>query len=922
MTLKSGTRLGPYEILSPLGAGGMGEVYRAADSKLRRDVAIKVLPAAFSADPERLARFEQEARLLAALNHPNIAGIYGLEESDGVRFLALELVPGETLAERVARGPVPAQEALGLSRQIAEALEAAHEKGIVHRDLKPANVKVTPDGQVKVLDFGLAKAFGAAVPGGEASPGGGVVDLSHSPTATYRGSREGIILGTAGYMSPEQARGKPVDRRTDIWAFGCVLYEMLTGRLAFQGETLSDTIAKILEREPEWPALPAALPGRVRDLLRRCLEKDHKRRLRDIGDARLEILEIEEASSGRRPAGSADSGQTGVVQSGAGTGALRSRSVSLGALLGIAAAAALAATVATWFFSAPRDSTPRQVTRFSVELAGSEQLPLDAGPAVALSPDGRRLVYVAVRDGVSRLYLREMDALDAALLSGTEGAQGPFFSPDGEWVGFFAGVKLKKVSITGGSPVALADTLESRGASWRADGAIVFSPDAAEGLVSVAAAGAAAPRSVSVPDRGKGERTHRWPQVLPGERGIIYTIGKLDSPDFYDDAQIAVQMPGTGESRILVEGASMARYLDPGYLIYARAGTLMAVPFELDRLEVSGVPVSVLDGVATDTTTGAAHYGVSGNGSLAYVPGTSTFLNSTLVWVDRAGKIEPLLDTPRFYREPRFSPDGARLAVSLYGSRANIWVHDLIRGTFTLVTSGGGEGFPVWTPDGRRILFSAGRGGRANIYWKPADGSGEEERLTTSEYYQEPGSVSPDGRLLVFVEAANETGADLWLLPLEGERRPRLFLRTPFMEYSPRFSPDGKWIAFTSNRSGRFEAYVRPYPGPGVEWQVSNEGGMHPSWSPDGRELYYAESNRLMVVAVQTRPSFSVSRPRALFEMKFAIGAAAGSRYSIAPEGRRFVMIQPHEAPVPPTRINVILNWAEELERRVPRGAN
>ncbi len=903
MALSPGTRLGPYEILSPLGAGGMGEVYRARDPRLGREVAVKVLPSAFSGDPERLARFEREAQLLASLNHPNIAAIHGLEESNGVRYLVLELVPGETLAELLAAGPLTTEAALGISRQIAEALEAAHEKGIAHRDLKPANVKVTPEGKVKVLDFGLAKAFA-----GDSS----ATDLSQSPTVTRGATREGVVLGTAAYMSPEQARGKPLDKRTDIWSFGCVVYEALTGRQAFSGETVSDTIAAILGRDPDWQALPETTPANIQLLLRRCLQKDVTRRLRDIGDARIEIEERLNSSGALLPS------TAGISAPKRGR---RQRAVSWS----LAVLAALSIGVALWsLMRAPRTPT-RSIARVVVPLPPTDRLALGALPVIALSSDGTRLVYVANHGGSTHLYVRSIDRFEAALVPGTDGAESPFFSPDGQSVGFFAEGKLKKVSLSGGAPLTLCSAPVNRGGSWGLDDSIIFAPSITWGLFRVSSAGGT-PKPLTVPDRKKGEYGHRWPEILPGGKAVLFTVWTGTS---FDDARIAVVSLETGERRVLIEGGTYARYVPSGHLVYARAGGLLAVPFDLNRLEVTGPSVSIFEGVSMNPTFGGAEFSSSADGSLAYVPGGLRVGEETLVWVDRKGVAQTLPAPPRGYMSPRLSPDGQRLAVAIVGTNIGLWIYDLARGTLTRLIASGPIPFPIWTPDGKHLTFTSALGGALNLYWMPADGSGAAEPLTRSEDAQWPGSWSPNGQVLAFTEADPTTGYDIWVLGLDGDpstplgagRKARPFLQTASNEYLPMFSPDGRWLVYGSDESGRQEIYVRPFPGPGGKLQISTEGGTELMWARNGRELFYRNGDKMMAVAVETKPTFAAAKPKLLFEGHYEPGVFAYEpNYDVAPDGQRFLMIKGSEQESAATQINVVENWSEELRRLAPAG--
>jgi Tol biopolymer transport system component len=723
--IAAGTRLGPYEIVAAIGAGGMGEVYQAHDTKLERDVAIKVLPEAFAHDPDRLSRFQREAKMLAALNHQNIATIYGLEQSNGMSYLVMELVSGETLQQRLAReGRLPIEDALGLCRQIAEALEAAHEKGIIHRDLKPANVKMTAEGKVKVLDFGLAKAFA----GGESGS-----DPSNSPTLSAAGTMLGVILGTAAYMSPEQARGKAVDKRTDVWAFGCVLYELLTGQQAFHGDTVTEILAAVLRGEPDWPALPPAIPTNVRALLRHCLQKDKTLRLRDAGDASIEIQEaLAVPRIGPTSAGPATHGWRQALVSG---------------LAGVVMA--VVAGLAVWTLKPATPPAPRPVTRFTITLPLGQQLSgFDSGSAVALSPDGTHLAYVASQGGTQRLYLRVMDNLDGGPVRGTEGAVEPFFSPDGRWIGFFAGGKLKKVSVDGGAPLALGDAVNPGGASWGSQGTIAFEPSLTA-LQQVSDAGGT-PRPLTRLE--KGDLFHRSPEFLPGGKAVLFAV--IGAGGF----QVAVQSVGADDRRNLIPGGSQPRYALSGHLVYAQGGNLLAVPFDRQRLTVTGPTVPVVEGVLQSPVTGRAQYNVSATGSLVYVPGgIARVAPRTLVWVDRKGMEQALPAPARAYTYPRLSPDGHRVAVDIAESGENIWIDDLDRHTLTKLTfQGDGNLMGAWTPDGKRIAFGSNKDGLYNLFWQLADGSGGLEPLTRSEDIQVPNSWSHDGQLLAFI-ARNPT---------------------------------------------------------------------------------------------------------------------------------------------------------------------
>jgi hypothetical protein len=855
-------------------------VYQAHDTKLGRDVAIKVLPEAFAHDPDRLSRFQREAKMLAALNHPAIATIYGLEQSNDTSYLVMELVSGETLQQRVAReGRLPIEEALGLCRQIAEALEAAHEKGIIHRDLKPANVKVTPDGKVKVLDFGLAKAYA----GGESDS-----DPSNSPTLSAAGTMQGVILGTAAYMSPEQARGKAVDKRTDIWAFACVLYELLSGQQAFQGDTVTEILAAVLRGEPDWSALPATTSTTARALLRRCLQKDKALRLRDAGDASIEIQEALTAPS--------------VSPTGTGPA---TRGWKHPVVLGLAVlVGAVVAALAIWTLKPTTPPPSRPVIRFTITLPPGQQLADQ--PAVALSPDGLHLAYVANQGGSQQLHLRAMDALDARPIPGTEGATQPFFSSDGQGLGFFADGKLKTVSVTGGAALTLGEvTHNAFGASWSSQGMIAFGPSVTSLQYLSDAGGAPQPLT----RLEQGEIYHGWPEFLPGGKALLFAVRR--PPGF----QVDVQSVGAGGRRKLIPVGTRPMYALSGHLIYAQAGTLMAVPFDPQRLLVTGPPVPMVEEVLQTATDGAAQYTVSATGSLVYVRGNPRAAPSSLVWVDRQGREQPLRAPARVYSTPRLSPDEQYVAVTVVGSESNIWVVDLARGGLTKLTSqGSGNYMGAWTPDSKRIAFISTKDGPFNIFLQRADGSGGLERLISSENSQHPDSWSPDGQRLAFYEINPDTGFDISVLGI-ADRKVQPFLHTPFNELGAQFSPDGRWLAYLSDESGRNEIYVRPYPGPDPKRQISTDGGVEPMWNRNGRELFYRSGNAMMAVNITAQARFEAGTPQRLFEGSYL------PVYDVSRDGQRFLMIKPSEpALAAPTQINVVLNWSEELKQKVPAG--
>jgi serine/threonine-protein kinase len=917
--LSPGARVGPYEIVSAIGAGGMGEVYRARDAKLGRDVAIKVLPDVFGGDPERVARFEREAQVVASLNHPNIAIIHGFQESDGVRALVLELVEGETLGEIIARSPVPLADALAISRQIADALEAAHDKGIVHRDLKPDNIKLTPEGKIKVLDFGLAKML-EPEPARHPSFAG-----TMSPTLSIHATYGGVILGTAAYMSPEQARGKPVDRRTDIWSFGCVLFEMLTGRQAFQaGETISDAVAHILTREPDWNALPPDTPSHIRTLLRRCLQKDPSKRLPHIGLVRLEIDDGPAAADELAPAAASSAPQPASKK-------------RVAIALGVLFAAVAAGVVATWALMRTAPAVPQQL-RFSIIPSLTQPFTVNGFfRNVTIAPDGRHVVYVAPSGaGTSLLMVRALDQLEAVPLRGVSGAASPFMSPDSRSIGFFAqlaGGDLKKVSITGGPALTLCRYQGTpRGATWGTDDSIVFATnDLSTGLLRVPAAGGE-PKVLTKPDPANGEQDHLFPSMLPGSRAVLFTIAPADG--ITDNSQVAVLDLTTGQRKTLIRGGSHAQYVDPGYVVYAVSGSLRAVRFDPDRLAVSSEPVPVVDQVMT-FGTGAGLFDVSRSGTLVYVPGGATSGTGTprsLVWVDRHGQEESIPAPIRTYVFPRLSPDGQRVAVDIRDQENDIWIFDLKRPTLTKLTfNPGPDSWPIWTPDGRRVVFGSTRGvgAQQNLFWQPADGTGTAERLTTSANIQQPHSFSPDGRSLVVYELVPSSFSDLTLLPIgslsekppTGKLDTQPLVYTAAAENAGEISPDGHFVAYHSNESGQPQVYVRPFPEVNKgRWQISTEGGTRPAWGPDRRELFYMNPDgAMMAVPVQTTPTFSAGNPTKLFEGQWFRGQS-GRTYDVAKDGR-FLMIKDavtNEQGSAAT-MTVVVNWVEELKQKLPK---
>ena len=829
----------------------MGEVYRATDTKLGRAVALKLLAPALATDADYMARFTREAQVLASLNHPNIAAIYGLEESNGVRALVMELVEGPTLAERIAAGPLPLEETLHIAKQIADALEAAHEKGIVHRDLKPANVKITPEGVVKVLDFGLAKAPEQSPP----------ISAS-SPTLTMRATQAGVIMGTAAYMSPEQASAKPVDKRADIWSFGVVLWEMLTGRQLFSGETISHTLADVLRAEIDVRKLPAGTPQLIRDLVRRCLDRDTKTRLRDIGEARIAIQKylanpVDDA---------APTPPTATTR----------RTWLPWAIAGIAIA------VGGWWPSSSPVEQP--LMRLDLDL-GADAKFAQGRPSLALSPDGTKLVYaVAGPDSRFHLWVRRLDQVSPVMLTGTEDADSPFFSPDGRSVGYFADGKLKKIGIAGGAPVTLCDAPAGCGGSWGEDGSIAFAPNIGSAIFRVASAGGT-PTPLTQLDSAKSERSHRYPQFLPGGKALLFTANTNTSS--FDAAAIELLSLSDGRRKTIHQGATFARYLSSGHIVFVDRGTLFAIPFDLRRLETASALFPILEEVVYSPIAGGGQFDVSRNGTMMYLAGKSDAGEVTVQWLDASGSLQPLLAKPGFYVDPSFSPDGSRLALATMGGDQNIWIYDWKRDTMTRLTFGSGRAtHPLWFPDGRHLVYTGGGG----LFWIRGDGSGKPQRLAESSGL--PTSFTPDGKWLAWGNAISpvEGGPEQWQL---GKSEPVHHTQSG-RPYSS-FSPDGHWLAYASSESGRSEIYVRAFPGAGGKWQISNAGGTMPVWSRAGRELFFRpiDESRIMVAPYETKgDSFVPGKPRLWSEAAFTtLPFSILPNFDIAPDGKRFAVL-------------------------------
>jgi serine/threonine-protein kinase len=899
-----GQTLANYKILDKLGEGGMGEVWRAEDTTLGREVAIKVLPEAFTADAERLARFEREARVLATFNHPRIAGIYGLEDVDGRKLLVMQMAEGETLAEIIDRNPIPTERALKIALQIAEGLEAAHDKGIIHRDLKPANITINDKGDVTILDFGLAKALDDSDAASGSNPG-----LSLSPTLTAGMSTAGVLLGTAAYMSPEQARGENADRRADVWAFGVVLMEMLTGNRVYAGKTLSDTLAGVLAREPEWGDLPETTPRRIHQLLERCLEKEVSHRLQAIGEARIAIERfLADPTADEISAESAAAPSSGLKR-----------------LLPWAVAGALAVALALTAVFLPTEGAEKTTTRLEVKVS-DDPLFISLGAGVELSPDGRHMVYATDGEDGRVLSVRALDQLAGTpLVAGSSQSQPyhPFFSPDGQWVGFVTPTELKKVPITGGTPIALCKVNRGRGASWGPDNTIVFAPSRNSGLFTVSAAGGE-PVPLTTVDTETDEGAHYWPQVVPGNK-VVFTVVHLGS-GVADEANIESVDLETGERKVLHRGGAYGRWVPSGHLVYIRENTLFAMPFDIDRMEATGSPSPMVQGVTTNTGNGGSQISFSSNGTLAYVSGVIGVPDYQVLKMNRQGVTSPLWEEPGTYANPKLSPDGRLLSLTvLRDGNWDIWVYDLERGVATRLTFDDGyEGDQVWSPDGAYLAYSSDAGGHESPYRKRTDGSGEAELLAELSHDFWATSMSPDGKWLLGEIQADTF--DLWAVPADGKGEPVEYLATQFFERFPAISPDGNWVAYMSDESGRPEIYVRPFPAASGKWQVSDGGGSWPSWSRDGSELFYRNQEGLMSAPVSTENgTFRAGRPTQLARASFSgdqigitVSGSIFSDYEPMPDGENFVVLLGGEDQGLQTHVTLVTNWFDVLRETLP----
>ena len=877
--MQIGARIGAYEVIAKLGEGGMGEVYRATDSHLKRSVAIKVLPAAVAGDVDRLARFQREAEVLAALNHPNIAAIYGFEKTRDLTALVMELVDGEDLSQRIARGALPIDEALPIARQIAEALEAAHEQGIIHRDLKPANIKVRPDGTVKVLDFGLAKALD---PAAATSQG-----LSMPPTITTPAmTQAGMILGTAAYMSPEQARGKLVDRRADIWAFGAVLFEMLSGRRPFDGEDTTEVLGAVVRLDPQWDALPATVPARISQVLRACLQKDPKRRMGDMQSVRLALEGAFESAAPHTTA-------TATPPRGG-----RAWMVAVGSSL----LTALVVSAGTMFF---RTEAPRLPSmRFEITQ------PTTPNPVqFSVSPDGRYVVSVAGTEKGVALWLRALDGSER-FLNDTEGGQDPFWSPDSRHIGFFAAKKLKTIDITGGPARPIADALGGVGGSWSEDGVILFARDARGPIYRISASGGT-PVAVTGLDQSLAETEHIGPRFLPGGKRFMY-LARSSKPDYHN--VIYLGSLDSMERRKLADASGWPGFAPPGYLLFQRATTLFAQALTSGSFDLAGEPQVVMEGLTPGNPSFARPgFSVSSNGVLVTRLGGA---NTNQLWrFSRSSAEPPKVIAAQEYLNPRLSPDGQQVAGEQPESGGgDIWLFDLARSTPTRFTfDDARDSYPIWSPDGQRIAFASNRDGANGLYVKNAGGATPEELLLKSEFPVVPADWSSDGKYIVYSEVNPKTKADIWILPVSGERKPFPVVQTPFQEASAQVSPDGRWVAYESTESGTYDVYVQSFPASGNKWKISNTGGYRPQWRRDGQELFYSNISTIMSVDIKAQ------KPLTQFEAgipQLAVRARTSGAFGVTPDGQHFLANGREADSAEASTLTVILNWAAALRAK------
>ena len=893
MPLAPGTKLGPYEVVSALGAGGMGEVYRARDMRLGRDVAIKILPKEMSADPVRKQRFEREAKTISGLNHPNICVLYDVGSQDGVDYLVMECVEGETLAKRLEKGPLAMEPLLKYGAQIADALDKAHRSGVVHRDLKPANVMLTAAG-VKLLDFGLAK------PAAVVSPATLTAVTPANPV-----TQEGTVVGTCQYMSPEQVEGQEVDGRSDIFSLGAVLYEMVTGKKAFEGKSQLSVASAILEKEP--PAISTVkplTPPALEHVIRKCLAKSSDDRWQSASDLASELRWITESSS-----------QATVTLQTPATflERLRRRRQLPWALLACFLAATLA--LAWRQFLVEQTTNPMAVTHVTVTLPANVSLGSPNWPLFALSQDGTKLVFSGRQNQVTQLYARQLDQWEAVPIRGTEGADRPFLSPDGQWVAFTSGRSLKKVAIGGGPAIDLAET-DWGGGSWSSNGQIIYTRSYNGGLWMISASGGT-PQELTSPDHSKGELAHWWPQILPDGDTVVFT--SYSTP--IERSKIVVRSLKTGKQKTLIEGGTFGRYLAPGYLAFSKGGTVIVAPFDARQMQLTGSPIPVLEGVGSFPQNGISQFAVSLNGTLAFLPASFVTTEQKLVSVDRTGKAQTVREHIHVHGGMRLSPEGRRIALALdeIEHPPDVWILDLVRGSLSRLTHGPGSNFnPIWARDGRDVLYTSERP-IFDIYRKSADGSGAEAAVLTTPNDKYPLSISPDGETLLFSTSDTATQQDIWLTPLAQTKTAKPFLASPFAEANGAISPDGQWVVYQTNESGQPEIYVVGFPDGGNRVQVSNSGGSEPVWSKNGKELFYRSGDKLIAVPVENGKSFTTAAAHVLFESAFIANADFGTTaYDVSPDAQTFYFVQEDTRNGLEIRVNLVLNWPEELKRIAP----
>ncbi len=905
MSLSPNTTLAHYTIISKIGAGGMGEVYRARDTRLDREVAIKILPSHFANDTDRLRRFEQEARATSALNHPNILTVYDIGTHENTPYIVAELLEGEELRVPLNDGALSERKAIDYGQQIAHGLAAAHGKGITHRDLKPENLFVTTDGRIKILDFGLAKL----------SEPGAVAIGSEDATRKVL-TNPGTVMGTVWYMSPEQVRGQIADHRSDIFSFGTILYEMLGGQRPFQRDTTAETMTAILKEEPaDLRATGINFNPALEKIYQRCLEKKQEQRFHSAHDLAFALEALSTVSGSRTPPTTAT-----PVPPETGVGRLFDNVKLAWLVAGVLLIGLLAALPFAIGRFRQTSLTTSPVVRYDVFPANKATLALVRWPGIAVSPDGSTLAYVATSNGIANLYIRKRDDTEARVLAGTEGASDPVFSPNGRWIAFIADFTLKKVPVDG--PVSTVIKVgDARGISWANDDTLIYSPESAGGLAEISANGGE-PKQVSKLDESKKERTHRWPQVLPGGKAVIFTVGTLDTPDSYERSNIEAIILATGERRIVLQGASMARYVSTGHLVFARGGGLYAQGIDVGTLAIRGKAEPILQGVAGDETTGAVHFSVADDGTLVYVPGGPGSNQRRLFWADRTGNFLPINIPAAQYNDIRFSPDGSRVAL-LTGSSGSgdVWVYDLARASSTRLTFNLSNASPVWSQDGKTIYYTeihSAADTKSNLLRKPADGSQEAEVVTSVQLTAYIKALMPDGSSAILDYQMNTNSGDIIQLALQPNAQLKRLLNTRFNEYAAALSPDGRWLAYQSNESGRPEIFVRDVSETAGRWPISTDGGEEPHWSHDGHELYYRNGGSFMSVSIDAGSAFKVGTPKELFKGVYDLRSNSGVTYDVDPKGGRFLMIRTIEDSSAPSPVRVVLNWFSELRRVAP----